>query len=65
MLFDRVYEKKVEQCKKIKRDSTARNKGITLIALVVTIVLKCCEAAVERMLRKVKELKREKTSDII
>ncbi len=39
MLFDRVYEKKIEQCKKIERDTSARNKGITLIALVVTIVL--------------------------
>ena len=28
------------------------NKGITLIALVVTIVLNCCEAAMERMLKK-------------
>lgn len=29
MLFDRIYEKKN------KRDETARNKGITLIALVL------------------------------
>ena len=36
MLFDRIYEKKN------KRDETARNKGITLIALVVTIVLNAC-----------------------
>ena len=26
-----------------------RNKGITLIALVITIVLNCCEAAMDRM----------------
>ena len=40
-------------------------KGITLIALVVTIKLNCSCLAMERMLRKVKELKREKTFDII
>ena len=27
-------------------------EGITLIALVITIVLNCCEAAMERMLKK-------------
>ena len=42
-----------------------RNKGITLITVVVTIKLNCSCLAMERMLRKVKELKREKTSDII
>ena len=29
-------------------------KGITLIALVVTIVLNCCEAAMDRINRKSK-----------
>ena len=36
--------------KKIKKDV----KGITLIALVVTIVLNCCEAAMNRINRKSK-----------
>ena len=32
----------------------SKNKGITLIALVITIivVLNCCEAAMERILKK-------------
>ena len=34
------------------RETLKRNKGITLIALVVTIVLKCCRAALERMFKK-------------
>ena len=29
-----------------------RNHGITLIALVITVVLNCCEAAMELMLKK-------------
>ena len=29
-----------------------QKKGITLIALVITVVLNCCEAAMERMLKK-------------
>ena len=33
------------------------NKGITLIALVITIVLNCCKAAMERMLKNVNILK--------
>ena len=40
-------------------------KGITLIALVITIVLNCSYLAMERMLKKVKILKKEKTSCII
>ena len=36
--------------KKLKRET----KGITLIALVVTIVLNCCEAAMDRINRKSK-----------
>ena len=35
---------------KIKKQA----KGITLIALVVTIVLNCCEAAMDRINRKSK-----------
>ena len=35
--------------KRIKRNKTS---GITLIALVITIALNCCEAAMERMLKK-------------
>ena len=41
------------------------NKGITLIALVITIVLNCSYLAMERMLKKVKILKKEQTSCII
>ena len=41
------------------------NSGITLIALVVTIVLNCSYLAMERMLKKVKKLKKEETSCII
>lgn len=41
------------------------SKGITLIALVVTIVLNCSYLAMERMLKKVKKLKKEETSCII
>ena len=41
------------------------NKAITLIALVVTIVLNCSYLAMERMLKKVKKLKKEETSCII
>ena len=33
------------------------NKGITLAALVITIVLNCCEAAMELMLKNVNILK--------
>ena len=40
-------------------------RGITLIALVITIVLNCSYLAMERMLKKVKILKKEKTSCII
>ena len=37
--------------KNIKNTLEASN-GITLIALVITIALNCCEAAMERMLKK-------------
>ena len=30
---------------------TKEKSGVTLIALVITIVLNCCEAAMERMLK--------------
>ena len=38
-------------------------KGITLIALVVTIQVNCCKAAMERKFKKI--LKKEKNSCII
>ena len=41
------------------------NKGITLIALVITIVLNCSYLAMELMLKKEKILKKEETSSII
>ena len=41
------------------------SKGITLIALVITIVLNCSYLAMERMLKKEKILKKEETSSII
>ena len=40
----------VKRLKKLKKNI----KGITLIALVVTIVLNCCEAAMDRINRKSK-----------
>ena len=40
-------------------------KGITLIALVITIVLNCSYLAMERMLKEVKILKKDETSCII
>ena len=36
----------------MKKKILEKNRGITLIALVITIVLNCCEAAMERMLKK-------------
>ena len=50
--------------KKLKIRKNA-NKGITLIALVITIVLNCSYLAMERMLKKEKILKKEETSSII
>ena len=47
------------------RNTLRRNKGITLIALVVTIVLNCSYLAMERMLKEVKILKKDETSCII
>ena len=35
--------------KAIRKKVKKQNKGITLIALVITIVLNCCEAAMDRM----------------
>ena len=43
-------KKKSFNFKKFKKDV----QGITLIALVVTIVLNCCEAAMDRINRKSK-----------
>ena len=56
--------------KKLKRKNAVvegfdRVKGITLIALVITIVLNCSYLAMERMLKKEKILKKEETSSII
>ncbi|MEI3356681.1 MAG: hypothetical protein V8R81_06690 [Clostridia bacterium] len=42
-----VKNNKVNKEKNIVKKQT----GITLIALVITIVLNCCEAAMERMLK--------------
>ena len=47
------------------KETLKRNKGITLIALVVTIVLNCSYLAMERMLKEVKILKKDETSCII
>ena len=38
--------------KNYTKKSLKVSNGITLIALVITIVLNCCEAAMERMLKK-------------
>ena len=50
---------------KEKNNYLKQSKGITLVALVVTIVLNCSCLAMERMLKKVKKLKKEETSCII
>ncbi len=42
-----------------------KNKGITLIALVITVVLNCSCLAMERMLKIENILKKEPTSCII
>ena len=49
---------------KIKNE-LKNKKGITLIALVITIALNCYKVAMDRILKKVKILKLENTSDII
>ena len=41
----------------MKKNIVKRQTGITLIALVITIVLNCSYLAMERMLNKVKILK--------
>ena len=48
-----------------KLEIKKNEEGITLVALVVTIVLNCSYLAMERMLKKVKKLKKEETSCII
>ena len=45
---------KKENYKTILKRVKKEVKGITLIALVVTIVLNCCEAAMDRINRKSK-----------
>ena len=48
-------ETKTKRSKRITMKKLKKNvKGITLIALVVTIVLNCCEAAMDRINRKSK-----------
>ena len=42
---------------KIIKNNIKSEKGITLIALVITIVLNCCETAMELMLKNVNILK--------
>ena len=53
-------KKKQKKEEKMKRRTKKfdRNKGITLIALVITIVLNCCEAAMARVnkFEKIKNL---------
>ena len=49
----------------MKEKTKNERKGITLIALVVTIVLNCSYLAMERMLKEVKILKKDETSCII
>ena len=36
----------------LKKNKTSKNNGITLMALVITIVLNCSYLAMERMLKK-------------
>ena len=60
----------MEKQRKMRQDMKKRkwknvNKGITLIALVITIVLNCSYLAMERMLKKVEILKKEETASII
>ena len=43
--------------RKTNRIQKKGTNGITLIALVITIVLNCCEAAMELMLKNVNILK--------
>ena len=45
---------KKKNFKKVLQRAKRKIKGITLIALVVTIVLNCCEAAMDRINRKSK-----------
>ena len=55
-----------EKQKKEKMLEKKKQKGITLIALVITIVLNCSYLAMERMSELInKILKKEKTSCII
>ena len=50
---------------KARKEYLEKNRGITLIALVITIVLNCSYLAMERMLKEVKILKKDETSCII
>ena len=50
---------------RLNKDIQNRTSGITLIALVITIVLNCSCLAMERMLNKVDILKIQKIPSII
>ena len=47
-------QKKSKNSKRLLERIKKQVQGITLIALVVTIVLNCCEAAMDRINRKSK-----------
>ena len=55
-ITQKINNKKIgkEKEKEILKKCKKQVKGITLIALVVTIVLNCCEAAMDRINRKSK-----------
>ena len=46
---EKVKNKQKEARKKRVKSIEKQEKGITLIALVITIVLNCCEAAMARI----------------
>ena len=52
-----MYKTRNKECRNIKKD-IYNIRGITLIALVITIVLNCCEAAMARVnkFEKIKNL---------
>ena len=54
ILINQILQKKevIFKMKNYTKKSLKVSNGITLIALVITIVLNCCEAAMERMLKK-------------
>ncbi|MEI3355874.1 MAG: hypothetical protein V8R81_02120 [Clostridia bacterium] len=46
-----IKNNKENEEKNVVKNIAKKQTGITLIALVITIVLNCCEAAMERMLK--------------